>query len=411
VPADPYEPLQSQLYDNCVALFRSSSTYSNSLEDLSSISNTINKVARIDRLPSANTYEAMHVLRIAWERVDVYTRVSLVCKRIAKLIYISAILLTIAVTVVTTLSLNRPDVLSHETLDRIIIALTLSGTVLISTMTFINPLTKWQQLRGAALALESEIWQFRTRSGNYSISSAPSAGTRGRYNRAPEIKLKQVTDEIASSALKSSTVMGTDFLSRFDFQLSDGELPRKQRNFRHYRHGQFNGAKADGTYGQASKITDDHHSPLTPALYLQLRVKPQLTFYQQRLPVYARARAVFEAVLVSASVAGSLLAFLQVSEWAVIASSVTAAVTAYQKFQNSEQKLTRFSGVIAGVDSLRLWWNALTDVEQAMPTNIASLVQTCEELFAGERQAWVTTAISTAMLQPKDEAAGARQHQ
>lgn len=34
---------------------------------------------------------------------------------------------------------------------------------------------------------------------------------------------------------------------------------------------------------------DDYHSPLTPERYIALRLRPMMSFYQQRIPVYTRA--------------------------------------------------------------------------------------------------------------------------
>ena len=71
-----------------------------------------------------------------------------------------------------------------------------------------------------------------------------------------------------------------------------------------YKHGQYEGASIGGTFGQANKrgkkkgrLEDDHHCPLTAEGYLKLRVKPQLAFYQSRLPKYGRMRGFFEVGL------------------------------------------------------------------------------------------------------------------
>merc|ERR1711924_330067 len=143
---------------------------------------------------------------------------------------------------------------------------------------------------------------------------------------------------------------------------------------------------------------DDHHSPATAKEYLVLRVRPQIRFYQKRLPLYSTARAVIEMVLVAASLCGMVLAFLSLSSWAAISVAVATAATAYSKFLDPEKKLRRFSDTIAAIDSILLWWASLTDVEQATQVNINDLVARCEDLFQSERQAWVSTAMANTLL-------------
>lgn len=218
-----------------------------------------------------------------------------------------------------------------------------------------------------------------------------------------------MTEEITAHVIKSASVLDTAFLARFDGLLSTPRHPTV------YRHGQYKGARVDGTHGSARTRAraegerececDNHHSPITPGQYLDLRVRPQLAFYQKRMPRYERARSLFEALLLLASLAGTVLAFAKLASWTTIAASVTATVTAYSKFLTPEKKLQRFSDAVIGIDSTLLWWTSLTDVEQASPGNVSSLVRRCEEMFQLERQAWVSTAMNNSALK---EATGAR---
>ena len=101
------------------------------------------------------------------------------------------------------------------------------------------------------------------------------------------------------------------------------------RNKSIYRHGQHKGCNTHGTYGQVLDLQlDDHHSPCTPHEYLQLRVRPQLHFYQGRMPRYARQRAVMEVILVLTTLTGTALAFASFSSWSSISVGVATAVTA-----------------------------------------------------------------------------------
>ena len=210
-----------------------------------------------------------------------------------------------------------------------------------------------------------------------------------------------MTRELSSHVLKSASVIDTAFYAHFDGLFGRPRHPKR------YRHGQHFASRTDGTYGQSSLENgvpwddDDHQSPVPPEQYIELRVRPQIEFYQSRLPHYSRQRGAFETAMLLASIAGLLLAFLDggaYTGYAACASAATAAVTAYSKFSAPAKKLQRYSDAIAGVRTTLMWWGSLTEVEQAGVQCISELVLTCEELFSSERQAWVSTAMANTKM-------------
>lgn len=150
---------------------------------------------------------------------------------------------------------------------------------------------------------------------------------------------------------------------------------------------------------------DDHHSPIAPKEYLELRVKPHLMFYQSRLPRYAKQRYLLECAILFTSLTATLLAFLNLSQWAPVAAASATALTAHAKYKGPDKKLQRLSEAIAGVEGVLLWWGSLTEVEHANIANVNTLVTSCEEFFRSERQAWVSTAMQSA-AQMTAQAAG-----
>ena len=186
--------------------------------------------------------------------------------------------------------------------------------------------------------------------------------------------------------------------------------PRKDK-LSVYTHGQYRGCGIDGTFGHAKQVReearqqddpdavlDDHHSPLPPEAYLRLRVEPMVRFYQGRLPAYYRSRTVFEVLLLVGSLAGTVMAFFKVDEWVAIAAAVSALVTAWAAFTGTKQKLNRYSNTIEKVQSIMLWWRALTPTDKALPAKIRHLVMSCEEAFEREREGWASTSMTTALL-------------
>lgn len=138
-----------------------------------------------------------------------------------------------------------------------------------------------------------------------------------------------------------------------------------------YRHGQFEGSSTFGSFGDANTSTgsdkaskssalalrtnsDDFHSPCRPSDYVQQRIKPQLRFYQARLPGYDRTKTLCQTILVLGTFTGVALALFRVTTWAAIASGVVGAVTAWMEFHGTEDKLTRYSDAITQIDSVSL---------------------------------------------------------
>ena len=156
--------------------------------------------------------------------------------------------------------------------------------------------------------------------------------------------------------------------------------------------------KALGVKGEADPVYDDHHSPVPPEKYLRLRVEPMVRFYQSRVPSYYRSRTVFEVILVLGSLSGTLMAFLELSQWVSVVTAVMALITAWSAFSGTDNKLSRYSNTIEKVQSIMLWWRSLSPTDKALPAKIHQLVATCEETFERERESWASTSIVTQLL-------------
>jgi hypothetical protein len=388
-------------YMGLLDLLQLDCVYSNNLDDTQRITQTIASVAKIDRLPSENSVEALVILQSAWDRVDMYSRIAKQCKKLTKALYACLLLIGFAVSTITVVSLNerlrltagqdRQDALiDASTLSRAVVALSLLGTVVGSIVSFVNPGLRWQQLRGAALSLECEIWRFRTRTGQYSISA--KAGFE-RYSKEAERTLLTHLETINEHVSKSASVMETAFFSNVEMF---GDIPTGV-----YSHGQYESSKTCGTFGM-SHPDDDHYSPLKPQDYLRFRIKPTSKFYQGKLPKYYRSRAVSETLLLFSMLASTVLAFIALSEWAALATSFSAATAAWKAFAETDKKLGRYSNTVEKLASTVLWWRQLSDVEQASLGKVNILISTCEGIFEREHDAWLSTSVVSRL----DAAAG-----
>lgn len=395
-----------ETYSALSDVLSSEHTYAGSLADPDALEVMVESVTEIDRLPKANTIEGMRILTTAWDKIDIYAYVAKRCKKLSKVTYLLLLALSLATTVLIVSSNNMPKkTVPPEKVDFYVLLLTIATTMCVGFISYINPQAKWQQLRGAAQALRSEMWKFRTRSGPYQqMQGDPATKANLLY--------KQFVDDVSKNVMKSATIANTSFMARATgLSTAENEKDTLVKN-PVYVHGQYKAPRrpkkkvlvkgrvaavdvADG------EIFDDYQSPCTPEEYLQLRVLPQLKFYQARLPVYQRMNNVWETLLMLSSIAGVVLSFFREARWAAIPTALTVCVTAYAEFHATEKKLVRYSEAIAKIDSIKMWWDSLSNVERVNLAFISTLVSGCEDTFNNEREAWASTSMVSAEMNAK----------
>lgn len=127
----------------------------------------VNRVAKIDRLPSHNSPEALKTLRAAWDAVDIYTNAARGYKRATKISFALQLAVGVFMTSFVTFgamnrnSCGKREMIPEETRQMVVVGLSLFGTMLTAGIAFLDPGTKWTQMRGAASAIESEVWKVR----------------------------------------------------------------------------------------------------------------------------------------------------------------------------------------------------------------------------------------------------------
>jgi hypothetical protein len=230
------------------------------------------------------------------------------------------------------------ETITDEQSRYIVIVLSLAASLLASTAAYLNPAQRWQQLRGAALSLESEIWKFRTRAGPYAMAGKMSIGN---YSHESERRLMEFQTVLVQQVSKSAGLLDTSLHAQFAFfgEPSKRELAR-------FKHGQYKGADIHGTFGSSNTRSggdmDDHHSPLHAPDYLRFRIKPVVNFYKGRLPRYYFSRTVSQYLLLFGTFASTMLAFLNLAAWAAVPTAAATAVTAWQEFSGTGKKLNRY---------------------------------------------------------------------
>eukprot|EP00435_Cladocopium_sp_Y103_P040829 s183_g11.t1 len=351
-------------------------THSANLLDLTRIEKVL-MLVNVDRRVPKVGLTSCQVLQRAWADVDVYHHVASQMKWVAKISYAVMLLTGYAITVLTVINMNVPDAMPEATTNYIVLGLSVSVGVTSALMAFIDPTTKWQQLRAAALTLEAEIWKFRSSAGVYKRDMMSD------YVESAEETLSHFLSVTEDSVLKSAGISESAFLSTFSFS-------RAPTSVKIYKHGQYQGAAWKGAaQSNDAGIVDDHYSPLTSREYLALRFQSHVQFYQRRLPIYARQHTLHQIGAAFASALLTILVFFGESRWCALCTAGVAAATAWTEFTSMKRKMRRYSETVHQAHQVLLWWQSLQRMQQT--TNFTVLVERCEACFATEYSTWVSS--------------------
>lgn len=207
-------------------LLTSSNTFSGSIFDIDEIKRILGSVAKIDRLPNANSLEALRTLQDAWDHVEVYNLVASSYKTIAKITYVVMLIVGILITAFSMIQAlyTCGDSSGNTSSAYAVIILSFIGTTVASYVTYTNPAVKWQQLRTAALSIESNIWTFRTRAGPYRT-------TGEGFDQSAEKMLSEVLKDIKEKVLEGADIKNTSFYARVKSQNKHGQHAPYSNNF------------------------------------------------------------------------------------------------------------------------------------------------------------------------------------
>ena len=186
-------------------------TYSGSIHNIDDLDRTLRSVAKIDRLPSSNSLEALRSLQDAWNHIEYYEIVANHYKNVAKILYIAMILIGIAISLLAIIELETKSIDYNFTSRVPILVLSLIGTVVVSYVGYTNPGVRWQQLRIASLNIRSNIFLFRCRAGIYRLQN-------GNDDEPVEL-LKKLLRIVKTSVIEGADLKGTSFFSVYRTRL------------------------------------------------------------------------------------------------------------------------------------------------------------------------------------------------
>eukprot|EP00928_Gymnodinium_smaydae_P018142 TRINITY_DN16905_c0_g2_i1.p1 TRINITY_DN16905_c0_g2~~TRINITY_DN16905_c0_g2_i1.p1 ORF type:complete len:1211 (-),score=206.07 TRINITY_DN16905_c0_g2_i1:188-3775(-) len=364
----------------------------------------IDSLVKVDRVPDEEPLDGLLLLSEAWDHYDMKMHLASWYKRFAKVVYILSLFLGLVAVTVTViqglatkdnnrlqlcagLTTNLPPECSdanslglqgmdRQTASTTLFLISVCSSVLISIEGYQNSGQRWRQLRTAAQSLESTIWRYRTRVGEFSEQNG---------FRQPQIAFGE--------ALKT---WNAELMSGSDLSSTSMEKRYKSDIFKHF---QLSGGK------DLKEDDDDYHSPMPPQGYIDFRLKPRRSFYENRIPSNVKMRLVLQVLVFICSATSAILAFMKQTPWVAVVTSFAGALTSWAGFSGLSSKVERYSGTIRGIKDLERWWLTLSPVEQSSSLNIGELVAQGEMLVNSEFRTW-SSYIADAKLAGDDETEG-----
>lgn len=406
-------------------VFTAANIFSGSIFDIDELKRVMGGVAKIDRLPAENSLQALKILADCWDHSELYHSIGSSYKSITKVTYHLLLILGMFVTVFS--------IMDTPLSAMAIIVISFISSAIVAYITFMNPALRWQQLRIAALSIESNVWMFRTRSGPYradndsdeeaekllgeflrdlkqSVLEGADLKSTSFYARAQSSNLHQqhatsksgfgtldqfsVDPPIVTEAEDSGNVVAIDIInvgSLFNVKRrasvvvdSGGDgLERLEDVIYKIRMGHAEGGGEDDT--------DKHYQPVQPDFYIRHRVHKTLCFYKSRIPICNHTRNFAQLLMVLGSLLAGAISYFGYARYAAIISITSSAITAYLEFNGTNTKITRYSATVNGLQELILWWDTLPSIDKSAVQNIDRLVMSCEEILQREQQAWRST--------------------
>ena len=328
----------------------------------------VNSLVKLDRLPKTESLEALCLLRRAWSEYDVCVYLSGKFKLLGKFLFVLELLVGLTIVNVSVVRINVAESEQAKTsFAMVIFVLSMVASLIIAVSTYLNSKPRWRQLRASAGALESVIWQFRARAGPFSGVQGGVSGAKSSAERVMSAALSAWMEQLVSGANLNSTALERWYPPRV------------------YKHHQLD---PHGGRGGGGLQSDDHHSPVTPDMYIELRLERATAFYRRRIPAYSRRQTIYKFGLLLLTAAATKIVALGYADYVVVVTAAASTLTSWSEFSDVSSKVQRYNAAVQQIKLLLTWWETLSDVEKSGAENIDRLITRGEAIIGDERLAW-----------------------
>jgi len=247
----------------------------------------IRELVKIDHLPKAESLEGLMLIRDAWDEYDITMSKANEYKIMSLSLY--ATLLALGVATVTC------SVLKGDEAKMLVFLLAVSSSLVLSIVGLFKPGARWRQLRSCAVILESMIWKYRARAGPFRTGHLDSKHPEAVF--AEELRLWRSTFKHGQRC---------DILNADDFF-------KEQIASLVCEHGKHKGKCSECLFQ-----LNDHHSPIQPESYIQLRLLPMMLFYQRRIPRSVQLQNSMQVVVFACSALSAIMTFFDAAAYVAV---------------------------------------------------------------------------------------------
>ena len=240
-------------------------------------------------------------------------------------------------------------------LQRATLVSSLLLSIVVAVDAFIQPRKNWLVLRNAAVTLESTVWQFRMREGDFKENI--------RDHNAPEENLKKALFNWQSKLSERSSSINIMYkgLNEKDEKKSMSYCP---------------------------KDDDDHYSSITGDEYLKVRVEPLKKRYQSKIRSNVLHQYTPQILIASL---GAIIAFIsELGHAAVVAILIAfgSVFSTWVEFRDYQTKSQLYMDAIAACKVHETKWNGLSKLKGRSKTETAELVIGVEDIVRQVMAGW-----------------------
>ncbi len=243
-------------------------------------------------------------------------------------------------------------------LKDLIIIISIVTSILVGASTFFKFGNKWVNLRIAAEALKSEIYQFRTMVGKYK----PELTSQNQQITKPEDSLSKQIQAISSQLMSTEAAFSS--LRKYE-----GQIPPKM-------------------FG-ADDSQDDGYSPLRSDEYVNVRLETQINYYQKKSKRMYRNLQILQTLIFVGGGIGTFIAAIGLELWVALTSTFVSVFTIYLQYNQIENTLVKYNQALNGLNNIKIRWASVRENERNDEKNIDKLVTSTEQILLSEHQAWI----------------------
>ena len=134
---------------------------------------------------------------------------------------------------------------------------------------------------------------------------------------------------------------------------------------------------------------DDGLSALSPESYINNRLEDQLNYYTNKVKKLEKRLKTLQWSIYIIGGLGTFLAAAGLELWIALTTAFVTALTTHMEYQQIESTLIKYNQSATDLFSVRTWWIALSETEQAKQYNIDQLVGQTERILQSEFRGWM----------------------